>query len=65
MMLTNLELLDIANQKLSIGDLTDNELLEFCRVANERYRNGNPIISDENYDFIFIPELVKDWANKI
>ena len=58
-MLTNLELLDIANQKLLIGDLTDHELLEFCRVANERYRNGNPIISDENYDFIFIPELVK------
>ena len=58
-MLTNLQLLDIANQKLLIGDLTDNELLEFCRVANERYRNGSPIISDENYDFIFIPELVK------
>jgi len=58
-MLTNLQLLDIANQKLLIGDLTDSELLEFCRVANERYRSGNPIISDENYDFIFIPELVK------
>ena len=58
-MLTNSQLLDIANQKLLIGDLTDNELLEFCRVANERYRNGSPIISDENYDFIFIPELVK------
>jgi DNA ligase (NAD+) len=58
-MLTNSQLLDIANQKLLIGDLTDHELLEFCRVANERYRNGSPIISDENYDFIFIPELVK------
>ena len=58
-MLTNSQLLDIANQKLLIGELTDNELLEFCRVANERYRNGSPIISDENYDFIFIPELVK------
>ncbi|MDC1447533.1 helix-hairpin-helix domain-containing protein [Candidatus Thioglobus sp.] len=58
-MLTNLQLLDIANQKLLIGDLTDHELLEFCRVANARYRNGNPIISDENYDFIFIPELVR------
>ncbi|MDC1220542.1 helix-hairpin-helix domain-containing protein [Candidatus Thioglobus sp.] len=58
-MLTNSQLLDIANQKLLIGDLTDHELLEFCRVANERYRNGSPIISDENYDFIFIPELAK------
>jgi len=58
-MLTNLQLLDIANQKLLIGDLTDSELLEFCRVANERYRSGNPIISDENYDFIFISELTK------
>jgi len=58
-MLTNSQLLDIANQKLLIGELTDNELLEFCRVANERYRNGSPIISDENYDFIFIPELAK------
>ena len=58
-MLTDIQLLDIANQKLLIGDLSDSELLEFCRVANEMYRNGNPITSDENYDFIFIPELAK------
>ena len=58
-MLTNIQLLDIANQKLLIGDLSDPELLEFCKVANKMYRSGNPIISDENYDFIFIPELAK------
>jgi len=56
-MLTDIQILNIANQKLLIGDISDSELLEFCRVANESYRSGNPIISDEDYDFIFISEL--------
>ena len=32
-------------------------------VANQRYRSGSPIVSDENYDFIFIPELAKRMPN--
>ena len=58
-MLTNLELQNIANQKTLISDLSNAELIEFCTIANSSYRRGKPIISDENYDFIFISELAK------
>ncbi|WP_416686466.1 BRCT domain-containing protein [Candidatus Pseudothioglobus sp. Uisw_041] len=58
-MLTNIKIQDIADQKILISDLTDDDLLEFCQIANQRYRDGNPIISDEDYDFVFNPELSK------
>jgi len=58
-MLTNIQIKDISNQKILISDLTDSDLVEFCSIANQRYRDGNPIVSDENYDFIFILELAK------
>jgi DNA ligase (NAD+) len=53
----------IANQNFLIGDLSDATLIEFCTIANQRYRNGIPIISDEDYDFIFIHELAKRIPN--
>jgi len=58
-MLSNKKLIDIANQKFLVSDLSDADLLEFCTIANQKYRDGSPIISDENYDFIYIPELTK------
>ena len=58
-MLTNIKIQDIADQKILISDLTDDDLLEFCQIANQRYRDGNPIISDQDYDFVFNPELSK------
>ena len=58
-MLTNSQLEDIVSQKSLISDLTDDSLVEFCTIANQRYRDGIPIISDEDYDFIFIAELFK------
>ena len=58
-MLTTIQIQDIANQKLLISDLTDADLLEFCKIANQKYREGSPIISDEYYDFIFTLELSK------
>ncbi|MDB9864790.1 helix-hairpin-helix domain-containing protein [Candidatus Thioglobus sp.] len=58
-MLTNIKIQDIADQKILISDLTDDDLLEICKIANQRYRDGRPVISDEDYDFIFIPELSK------
>jgi len=58
-MLTNIKIQDIADQKILISDLTDDDLFEFCKIANQRYRDGSPIISDEDYDFIYIPELSK------
>ncbi|MDC0483515.1 helix-hairpin-helix domain-containing protein [Candidatus Thioglobus sp.] len=58
-MLTKIKIQDIASQRILISDLTDADLLEFCKIANQSYRDGSPIISDEDYDFIFIPKLSK------
>ena len=58
-MLTEKKILDIVDENLLVSDLSDSDLLEFCILANDTYRSGSPIVSDENYDFIFIPELQK------
>lgn len=39
--------------------LTDEQLLEFLQVCNTLYRSGEPLISDADYDFIFLAELQK------
>jgi len=62
-MLTKIQIQDIANQRTLISDLMDADLLEFCKIANQRYRDGDPIISDEDYDFIFSLELSKRLPN--
>jgi DNA ligase (NAD+) len=58
-MLSRKKIQEITNQIILVDNLSNNELVEFCEFANQKYRNGNPIISDENYDFIIIPELKK------
>ncbi len=62
-MLTEKKIQDIATEIILVNDLLDDDLLEFCMIANQRYRSGNPIVSDENYDFIFISELTKRMPN--
>jgi len=47
----------IVKKKLLLKDLNIVQLEEFCRFANEKYREGNPIISDSDYDFVFLKEL--------
>jgi DNA ligase (NAD+) len=49
----------IANQNILISDLSDDELAEFCIIANQMYRDGESIISDQDYDFVFLAELAK------
>ena len=56
-MLTEKQIQDISNDITLVSDLSDDNLVEFCKIANQRYRAGTPIITDENYDFIFISEL--------
>ena len=58
-MLTKKQIQDIVDENLLVGNLSDSDLLEFCILANERYRDGAPLITDENYDFIFVSELKK------
>ena len=62
-MLTNAQIKNITSQNFLISDMSDAELVEFCSIANQKYRDGDPIISDENYDFIFITELKKRLPN--
>lgn len=49
----------IIRQDILLNDLSDQELAEFCQQANAAYRDGNPIISDQDYDFIYLAELNK------
>ena len=62
-MLSNDDVKLIANQNILVDSLSDDDLIEFCSIANNKYRAGQPIISDENYDFIFISELAKRLPN--
>jgi DNA ligase (NAD+) len=39
--------------------LSDDQLLEFLQSCNALYRSGEPLISDADYDFIFLAELQK------
>lgn len=48
---------NIANQSILVGELNDEELVQFCLYANQTYRAGQAIISDEDYDFIYLPAL--------
>jgi len=48
---------DIIEKKILVSDLSNSELENFCKLANSKYRDGSPIISDEDYDFIFLKEF--------
>ena len=62
-MLNKSQIQKISDLKVLVRDLSDSELIEFCQIANHRYRIGQPIVSDANYDFIFIAELNKRIPN--
>jgi DNA ligase (NAD+) len=50
---------DVIQQKILLDDLSNDELVNFCQQANLAYRDGNPIVSDQDYDFIYLAELQK------
>ena len=58
-MLSKKKVEEIANQNILISDLSDDELAEFCIIANQMYRDGEPIVSDQDYDFVFLSALTK------
>ena len=47
----------IIQQEILTDDLSDDDLADFCQTANLAYRSGNPIVSDQDYDFIYLPAL--------
>ena len=62
-MLSKKKVEEIANQNILISDLSDDELAEFCIISNQRYRDGEAIISDQDYDFVFLSALTKRLPN--
>ncbi|MEE9355969.1 MAG: BRCT domain-containing protein [Methylococcaceae bacterium] len=38
-------------------DISDQEIIDFVKIANALYRAGDPIISDHQYDHIFLQEF--------
>jgi len=40
-----------------IQSYTDEELVAFLQLANALYRGGEPIVSDADYDFVYLGEL--------
>lgn len=47
----------IAARQIDESELTDDQLVEFLKIANALYRGGFQIISDAEYDFTFLAEL--------
>jgi len=45
----------IIQQEVLLDDLSDDDLASFCQTANLTYRSGEPIVSDQDYDFIYLP----------
>jgi DNA ligase (NAD+) len=47
----------IIRQEILVNDLSDQDLAQFCELANTAYRDGNPIITDQDYDFVYLSAL--------
>jgi len=43
--------------EVDVSEVDNDKLVEFLELTNLLYRAGEPIISDEQYDFIFLEEL--------
>lgn len=61
--LTELTISGLCQYKIEASELNDDELLEFLTIANALYRSGDRLISDTDYDFIFLTELKKRQPN--
>jgi len=55
--LSKKKLSQLISKDIVVTDLSDSELSYFCEFANQEYRKGTPIISDEDYDFLYLKEL--------
>ena len=49
----------LADGGLAAEALDDSELVEILQIANALYRAGEPLISDADYDFVYLAELKK------
>lgn len=51
--------LTIATEQIPVQELALDQLVEFLELANLLYRQGQPLLSDASYDFIFHAELAR------
>ena len=57
--LTEIRLLEVAENPSLVTQLVDSELEIFLEIANALYRGGEVLVSDADYDFVFMAELKK------
>ena len=62
-MISQKKIQKIIDHQLLPSDLNLQELGDFCHYANEKYRDGSPIISDQDYDFIYLKALKERSPN--
>ncbi|MDC9715251.1 MAG: helix-hairpin-helix domain-containing protein [Gammaproteobacteria bacterium] len=53
----------IIDKIILVDELSDQQLADFCELANTSYRAGSPIISDQDYDFVYLATLKKRTPN--
>jgi DNA ligase (NAD+) len=49
----------VNNTVKPVTEMTTDELVDFLEIANNAYRKGEPIITDETYDQVYFAELKK------
>lgn len=49
--------------EVAVSDVDDDRLVEFLELTNLLYRAGEQLISDEQYDFVFLEELRRRIPN--
>lgn len=47
----------VMDPAFDVADLGDDQLLEFLELANILYRAGGALLTDQQYDFVFLAEL--------
>jgi len=55
--LTEKEVVAISEENVEISTINEGLLVEFLTLANMLYRGGAPLVSDGQYDFVFLAEL--------
>nr|WP_320048511.1 helix-hairpin-helix domain-containing protein [uncultured Desulfuromonas sp.] len=61
--LTLQRLFNLQQQPQKVTELDNDQLVEFLTIANALYRDGQPLISDHDYDHTFLAELQKRLPN--
>lgn len=53
----------LCNNREKLSTISEEELVAFLKVASAVYHGGEPIISDADYDFVYLAELKKRNPN--